>query len=223
MSGAIGIDLGSQSCVIAAVVRGGVEVLINDLSNRAIPSVIGFTNKQRSLGESGYSKLSTNFKNTILFPTRFLGLRSDSCYINEEQKWIAHSLNLDSPQITHGCLYLGQSEYFITEKVVAMLITHLEEIIFHKNNIKTTDIVIGVPNYFNEIERIALLNAITISGIPVVKIMNEGTAAALSYGLFRNNEFTDIGRIVAFVDMGHSKFSITIAQFFKDKLEILTH
>ena len=223
MSGAIGIDLGSQKCVIAAVNRGGIEILINDLSNRATPSVVGFTNKQRSLGESGYSKLSTNSRNTILFPTRFLGLRSDSSYLEEERNWITHPLNLNSPQIVHECSYLDQSEHFTTEKVVAMLITHLEEIISHKNKIKMTDLVISVPNYFNENERIALLNAITISGVPCVKIMNEGTAAALSYGLFRNSEFTDTARIVVFADMGHSKFSITIAQFFKDKLEILTH
>ena len=97
MSVAIGIDFGSQNCVIAAVNRGGIEVLTNDLSNRATPSVAGFTNRQRSLGEAGYSKLGTNFRNTILFPTRFLGLSSNSSYIAEERKWITHSIESGRP------------------------------------------------------------------------------------------------------------------------------
>jgi heat shock 70kDa protein 4 len=223
MSGAIGIDLGSQTCVIAAVNKGGIDVLTNDLSNRATPSVVGFTDKQRSLGESGYSKLSTNFRNTVLYPTRFIGLSPSSPNLEEEKKWITHPINTDTNEILHEVRYTGEARQFSTEKVLAMLLTHLEEIVSLKNKIKVTDCVISVPNYFNEVERIGVLNAITISGIPCVKIMNEGTAAALNYGLFRNNEFTETPRIVAFVDMGHSKFSVTIAQFVKDKLEVLTH
>ena len=223
MSGAIGIDLGSQTCVIAAVNKGGIDVLINDLSNRSTPSVVGFTDKQRSIGESGYSKLSTNFRNTVLFPTRFLGLASNSPYLDIERNWVTHPINTESTQLLHEVRYFGEVSQFTTEKVLAMLLTHLDELVSIKNKIKVTDCVISVPNYFNEAERIALLNAISISGLPCVKIMNEGTAAALNYGLFRNHEFTETPRIVAFADMGHSKFSVTIAQFTKDKLEILTH
>ena len=110
-----------------------------------------------------------------------------------------------------------------TESVVAMLLSHIEDIVSTKNNIKVNECVISIPTYLNEVERISLLNAISIAGIPCTKIMNDGTAAALSYGLFRNNEFNDSPRVVAFADMGHSKFSITIAQFTKDKLEVLCH
>ncbi|OMJ95964.1 hypothetical protein SteCoe_521 [Stentor coeruleus] len=223
MSGAIGIDLGSQNCVIGVVRLGGIDVLTNDLSNRATPSVVGFTPRQRFIGEAGYSKLSTNFRNTVLFPTRFLGLKSNSQYIEEEQKWITHGLNTESSEIKHQVWYGGEEHLFSTEQVVAMLLKHLEDIVSDTNKTKVTDCVISVPSYFNEVERVSLLNAVSISGIPCVKIMNEGTAVALSYGLFRNNTFNEIPRVVVFADMGHSKFAVTIAQFVKDKLEILAH
>ena len=222
MSGAIGIDLGSKNSVIAVVKSGGIEVIMNDFSSRATPSVVGFTPKQRTSGEAGFSKLSTNFRNTVMYPTRFLGFDTRRQNLDEERKWTTHTINEENNHITHQVHSGGEQHTFSTEQVTAMLITHLMEVV-EKNKIKATDCVVSVPNYFNELERISLLNAISISGIPCVKIMNEGTAVALSYGLFRNDRFTEVPKSVAFVDLGHSKFSITIANFTKDKLEVLTH
>ena len=222
MSGAIGIDLGSKNSVIAVVKSGGIEVIMNGFSNRATPSVVGFTPKQRISGEAGFSKLSTNFRNTVMYPTRFLGFDSRRQNLDEEKKWTTHTITEENHHISHQVHSGGEQHNFSTEQVTAMLLTHLMETV-EKNKIKATDCVISVPNYFNEVERISLLNAISISGIPCVKIMNEGTAVALSYGLFRNDRFTEVPKSVAFVDLGHSKFSITIANFTKDKLEVLTH
>jgi len=80
-----------------------------------------------------------------------------------------------------------------------------------------------VPCYYTEAERRALLDAIAISDLSCVKIMNDNTASALTYGLFRSNEFTDEARIVALTDMGHSKFTVSIVSFTKDKLQVLAH
>ena len=222
MSGAIGIDLGSKNSVIAVVKGGGIEVIMNDLSNRATPSVVGFTPKQRSNGEAGYSKISTNFRNTVLYPTRFLGFNPKRLDLQEELKWTTHNIVEQNGKLTHQVYSSGEQCNFTTEEITATLLTHLMEIV-EKNKIKPTEVTISVPAYFNDLERISLLNAISISGIPCVKIMNEGTAVTLSYGLFRNDKFTDVPKTVAFVDLGHSKFSVTISQFVKNKGEVLVH
>ena len=86
MYAAVGIDLGSQNCVISAFNKTGLEVLTNDLSNRATPTVISFTNKQRLIGESGLTKLCTNYNNTIQYSSRFFGLQENSLYLEEENK-----------------------------------------------------------------------------------------------------------------------------------------
>ncbi|CAG9327798.1 unnamed protein product [Blepharisma stoltei] len=222
-AGAIGIDLGSHSCVIAAVKGGGVEILTNDLSNRQTPSVVGFGDKQRFIGESGFSKLSTNFRNTVLFPTRFLGLSSNYQYLHDESKWLTNKLvTLEDGRIAHEVRYLGENMAFTSERIVAMFLTQIK-IICQKTGLNPQDVVISVPCYFTETERRALLDAIAISDLTCARIMNDSTASALSYGLFRSSEFTETPRVVALTDLGHSKFTVSIVQFTKDKLQVLTH
>ena len=72
--GAIGIDLGNNRCVIASVKSGGVDILTNDVSNRSSPFIVGFGEKERYLGETGASKINANFRNTVLFANRLIGL-----------------------------------------------------------------------------------------------------------------------------------------------------
>lgn len=123
----------------------------------------------------------------------------------------------------HQVEYAEKKYFFDTEKIIAMILNHLKEIISVKNQIQIADCVISVPNYYNQIERMSLINAIKISEIPYINMINEGTAAALNYGLIRNSEFTQCPRTVVFADLGHSKFSVTIAEFVKDKVKILIH
>lgn len=223
MSGAIGISIGSQNIVIASASKCSIDVLTNDLSSKSTPSVVCFTPKQRLIGESGYTRLITNFKNTILSPTRFLGIKSNDHHLDKEKNWISHELNIEGPEILHEIYYGGEKRHFKTEQVVGSLLKHLKDIISDKNNIKMTDCVVSVPGYYNEIERIALLDAIRIAEIPCIKIMNEGTAAALNYAFYNNVYFSNTPRVVSFADLGHSKFSVTIVQFIKDQLQILAH
>lgn len=219
--GAVGIDLGSQYCVIAATKTGGVEILTNDLSNRLTPNIVSFGDKQRFIGEAGLSKLNTNFRNTVLFFNRFLGLSAEYPSLQQEAQWLTSKLvPLPDNKLGHEVRYLGENFTFTTERVVAMMLSHAKEIC-QKAAVSMSDVVISVPSYYTEKERRALLDALTIAEIKPARIINETTASALSYGIFRQKEFTEQPKYVAFADLGHSKFSVAIVKFTKDRLHVL--
>jgi molecular chaperone DnaK (HSP70) len=96
---------------------------------------------------------------------------------------------------------------------------------FYENaNILSNDIVISVPSYFTNAERQAMLDAADIAGLKCIRLINESTAVALSYGFFRRPDIQEKeNRVVAFVDLGHSKLTVTIASFEKSKMKILVH
>lgn len=91
-------------------------------------------------------------------------------------------------------------------------------------NIMTNELVITVPAYFSNAERQAVLDAADIAGVKCLRLLNESTATALNYGFFRRPDLHEKDpRIVAFVDLGHSKCTVTIASFLKGKMKIIIH
>ena len=85
--------------------------------------------------------------------------------------------------------------------------------------------VFAVPSYFSNTERQAFLDAIEIADLKCLRIINESTAVALTYGFFRKPELPEKGepRVVAFVDLGHSKLTVTIASFLAGKMKVISH
>jgi heat shock protein 4 len=95
---------------------------------------------------------------------------------------------------------------------------------YEDSGILSNDIVITVPSYYTNAERQSVLDAAEIAGIKCIRLLNESTATALNYGFFRKPDLHEKDpRIVAFVDLGHSKCTVTIASFLKGKMKIITH
>jgi heat shock protein 4 len=95
---------------------------------------------------------------------------------------------------------------------------------YEHSNILSNELVISVPAYFSNAERQSVLDAADIAGLKVLRLINESTATALNYGFFRKPDLHEKDtRIVAFVDLGHSKLTVTIASFLKTKMKILCH
>ena len=220
--GAVGIDLGSHGTLLATVKAGGVEVLTNDLSNRSTPTIVSFGDKERFLGEAGFSKLNANFRNTVLASPRFLGLTPDYPRLHDETKWLTCKTIPQGSHIAFEVRYQGETRAFTPEALVAMYFTQLK-LICTKSGIAMSDVVISVPSYYLESERRALLDAAAIAEVSCVRLMNETTASALTYGLFRQKELTEEPRMVALVDFGHAKLSVAVVAFTKDKLEVKSH
>lgn len=220
--GAVGIDLGSHGTLLATVKSGGVEVLTNDLSNRSTPTIVSFGEKERFIGEAGFSKLNANFKNTVIASSRFLGLSPEYPRLNDETKWLTCKTIAQGSHLAFEVRYQGETRAFTAEALVAMYFTQLK-LICAKAGVAMSDVVISVPSYYLESERRALLDAAAVAEVSCVRLMNETTASALTYGLFRQKELTEEPRMVALVDFGHAKLSVAVVGFTKDKLEVKSH
>ena len=118
--------------------------------------------------------------------------------------------------------YLGKKKQLTPEQAVAAILSDLKRIAEKDNGTKVTDCVISVPVFATDAHRRAMLDAASICGLNVLRLMHETTATALSYGIFKTAEFTDDPVNVAFVDVGHSSMQVCIAQFTKKGLKILS-
>jgi heat shock protein 4 len=118
--------------------------------------------------------------------------------------------------------YKGEQRVMSAPQVTAAFLTKLREITEKWCQAKIADVVIGVPSYFSDMHRQALLDACKIANISVLRLMNEHTATALAYGIYRSNEFdAEKPCTVAFCSVGHSVFSVSIVQFVKGKLNVV--
>ena len=189
MSKIIGIDLGTtNSCV--AVLEGGEPIVIaNKEGARTTPSVVAFKNGERQVGEVAKRQSITN-PNTIISIKRHMG--------------------------TDYKVKVEDKEY-TPQEVSAMILTHLKEYAEDYLGEKVTKAVITVPAYFNDAERQATKDAGKIAGLEVERIINEPTAAALAYGL----EKQDVDQKVLVFDLGGGTFDVSILELGDGVFEVL--
>jgi heat shock protein 4 len=121
-------------------------------------------------------------------------------------------------------LLRGEKLVLTPEQVMATFLKRAKTY-FEKAGMMSKEMVLSVPTYASNAERQAYLDAAEIAGIKCVRLLNESTAIAYNYGFFRKNDLVkDVPRTVAFVDFGHSKLSITFAEFLPGKMKIIyTH
>ena len=174
----IGIDLGSQTACIGYA-KKGVEILTNEGSQRETNVVIGFKDNERQIGEQGFMGLKSNFKNSVVYPTRFLGMRGDSPNFKEEKKWLYNPciVNEDN-SLSFQVRYKGEQARFSPEQVTAMFLQKLVQT-YRKHGVSLNEFVLSVPSYFTQQERRALLDAAKIADVKVLQLMNESTASKL--------------------------------------------
>ncbi|XP_030032471.1 97 kDa heat shock protein isoform X2 [Manduca sexta] len=220
----IGIDFGNESCYIAVAKAGGIETIANDYSLRGTPSCVAFSQKNRILGVAAKNQMVTNMKNTVFGFKRLLGRKYSDPHVQKELKHFPFKVE----QMPDGGIgirvnYLGEDNVFSPEQITAMLFTKLKEIAAIALQTQINDCVISVPSYFTNAERNALLNAASISGLNVLRLMNETTATALTYGIYKQDlpAPEEKPRNVVFVDFGHSSLQVAACAFNKGKLRVL--
>ncbi|XP_053599768.1 97 kDa heat shock protein isoform X2 [Plodia interpunctella] len=220
----IGIDFGNESCYIAVAKAGGIETIANDYSLRGTPSCVAFSPKNRILGVAAKNQMVTNMKNTVFGFKRLLGRKYSDPLVQKELKHFPFKVE----QRADGGIgirvnYLGEENVFSPEQITAMLFTKLKDIATVALQTQINDCVISVPGYFTNAERNALLNAASIAGLNVLRLMNETTATALAYGIYKQDlpAPEEKPRNVVFVDFGHSSLQVAAVAFNKGKLRIL--
>jgi heat shock protein 4 len=117
----------------------------------------------------------------------------------------------------------GNTHTLTIEQVIAFYLQKLHDF-YVKDEVTTKDIVVTIPSYASNTERQSLVDAAEIAGLKCLRVINESTAIAYNYGFFRKGDLSkDEERIVAFIDMGHSKTTITIAGFKCQEARIIVH
>lgn len=208
-----GFDVGNCTSCVALARKRGVDVIMNAESKRETPAVVSYGDKMRFVGVQGAAKLTMNVKNTVSQVKRLIGRKFNDPAVQEDIKDFMFKVVEDTDG---GCLinvmYLNEPRQFTPEQVMTSLLKDLKTIGEIDQGSAITDCVISVPVYFSEAERLSMLNASSIAGLKCLRLMNEPTAIALNWGIFKSDLPEDKPLNVVFVDVGHS--SLQVRRFF---------
>jgi molecular chaperone DnaK len=199
----IGIDLGTtNSCV--AVVEGGEPIVIsNSEGKRTTPSIVGFTDKDRKIGDPAKRQSVTNPKNTVYSIKRFIG--KDFTVCKDEVTRVPYEVTKAGNNVPG--VKIGDRVY-TPQEISAMILQKMKKTAEDYLGYEVKRAVITVPAYFGDAERTATIEAGEIAGLKVERIINEPTAAALAYGLDKKN--TD-SKILVF-DCGGGTHDVSVLE-----------
>ncbi|MBA42572.1 MAG: molecular chaperone DnaK [Magnetococcales bacterium] len=204
----VGIDLGTSNSCIGIYQNGKVEIVANDMGNRITPSYVSFTDKERIIGDGAKSSSNSNPTNTIFDAKRLIGRKFTDRSVQSDMKHWPFKVTADSdnkPLINVN--YKDESHKFKAEEISAMVLQKMKTIAENYLGETVTDAVITVPAYFNDSQRQSTKDAATIAGLNTLRIINEPTAAAIAYGLDKND---DKERTVLIFDLGGGTHDVSI-------------
>ena len=204
MSKVIGIDLGTTNSCIAIMDGAQPRVIENSEGARTTPSIVAFTDDERLVGQPAKRQAVTNPENTVFGVKRLIGRRADDVDLAKDKK------NLPYAVINGGngdAWVEAKGEKYSPSQISAFILGKMKETAESYLGEEVTQAVITVPAYFNDAQRQATKDAGKIAGLEVLRIINEPTAAALAYGLDKENSHT-----IAVYDLGGGTFDVTILE-----------
>ncbi|NBC36275.1 molecular chaperone DnaK [Novosphingobium sp. FSY-8] len=205
MGKVIGIDLGTTNSCVSVMDGGKPKVIENSEGARTTPSIVAFTKDgERLIGQPAKRQAVTNPDNTIFAVKRLIGRRFDDPMTQKDMSLVPYGItkgkNGDAWVSAGGTDYSpSQVSAFTLQKMKETAESYLGETV--------TQAVITVPAYFNDAQRQATKDAGQIAGLEVLRIINEPTAAALAYGLDKND-----GKTIAVYDLGGGTFDVSILE-----------
>ncbi|WP_213684781.1 molecular chaperone DnaK [Roseicyclus sp.] len=204
MAKVIGIDLGTTNSCVAIMDGSQPRVIENSEGARTTPSIVGYTDDERLVGQAAKRQAVTNPENTIFAVKRLIGRRLGDAEVEKDKKLVPYKIvdggNGDAWVEVRG-------ERYSPSQVSAQILTKMKETAESYLGEEVTQAVITVPAYFNDAQRQATKDAGRIAGLEVLRIINEPTAAALAYGLDKKET-----RTIAVYDLGGGTFDITILE-----------
>jgi molecular chaperone DnaK len=206
MSKIIGIDLGTTNSCVAILENGIAKVIENSEGARTTPSIIAYTDKEILVGATAKRQAVTNPKNTIYASKRLIGRKFDEKEVQKDIGLMPYTIikadNGDAWIEANGEKLAPQQ---VSAEVLRKMKKTAEEYLGHE----VTQAVITVPAYFNDSQRQATKDAGKIAGLEVLRIINEPTAAALAYGVDKQDKKD---RKIAVYDLGGGTFDISIIE-----------
>ncbi len=204
MAKVIGIDLGTTNSCVAIMDGSQPRVIENAEGARTTPSIVGFTDSERLVGQAAKRQAVTNPENTVFAVKRLIGRRADSPEVEKDKKHVPYKI-IDSG---NGDAWVEvRGENYSPSQISAFILQKMKETAELYLGEDVTQAVITVPAYFNDAQRQATKDAGKIAGLEVLRIINEPTAAALAYGLDKKE-----ARTIAVYDLGGGTFDITILE-----------
>ena len=204
MGKVIGIDLGTTNSCVAIMDGSQPRVIENAEGARTTPSIVGFTDDERLVGQPAKRQAVTNPTNTVFGAKRLIGRRIDDPDLAKDKK------NLPFAVVDGGngdAWVEAKDEKYSPSQISAFTLQKMKETAEGYLGEDVTEAVITVPAYFNDAQRQATKDAGKIAGLDVLRIINEPTAAALAYGLDKKETKT-----IAVYDLGGGTFDVTILE-----------
>ena len=206
---AIGIELGTTYSCVGVWQNGKVDIIPNDMGERTTPSYVAFTDTERLVGDAAKNQITRNPTNTVFDAKRLIGRKYEEREVQEDMKlWpfkIVKDPKSDRPQVQ--ITYQKQEKKFFAEEISAMVLQKLKQTATDFLGKEVKDAIVTVPAYFNDSQRQATKDAGTISGLNVLRIINEPTAAAIAYGLDKKSQTEEN---VLIFDLGGGTFDVSL-------------
>ena len=212
MSKVIGVDLGTSTSCVSVFEGAQPTVIVNSEGNRTTPSVVGFANGERKVGDAARRQAITNPKNTVYAIKRFMGIPFDKA-----QK--------EADRVTYNVINEGgyprvdiDGRKYTPQEISATILQKMKKTAEDYLGTEVKDAVITVPAYFDDSQRKATIEAGQIAGLNVLRIINEPTAAALAYGVDKANK--DMNIVV--YDIGGGTSDVSILNFGGGVFEVIS-
>jgi len=216
----IGIDLGTTYSCVGVFKNGRVEIIPNDQGNRITPSYVAFTEDgERLIGDAAKNQLTSNPENTVFDAKRLIGREWTDKAVQHDIKFFPFRV-LEKGKKPHIEVSVkeGEKKTFAAEEISAMVLVKMKEIAEGYLGKKVTHAVVTVPAYFNDAQRQATKDAGVISGLNVLRIINEPTAAAIAYGLDKKEGEKNI----LVFDLGGGTFDVSLLTIDNGVFEVVS-
>jgi len=205
---AIGIDLGTTYSCVGVFQHGKVEIIANDQGNRTTPSYVAFTDTERLIGDAAKNQVAINPTNTVFDAKRLIGRKFEDSAVQSDMKHWPFTVKDVGGKPKLKVDYKNEEKLFTPEEISSMVLTKMKETAEQYLGHTVKDAVVTVPAYFNDSQRQATKDAGVISGLNVLRIINEPTAAAIAYGLDKKKGAAECNVLI--FDLGGGTFDVSI-------------
>ena len=214
----IGIDLGTTYSCVGVWKNNMVEIIPNEQGSRITPSVVAFSDEERLVGEAAKNEATKNPAGTLYDVKRLIGRKFHDKEVQHDAKYLPYDIINKEGKVYIQTTFKGKTKIFSPEQVSAMVLEKMREIAEKYLSIEVKNAVVTVPAYFNDSQRQATKDAGTISGLNVLRIVNEPTAAAMAYGLNKKGQEMTI----LVFDLGGGTFDVSILSIEDGVFEVLS-
>ena len=214
----IGIDLGTTYSCVGVFKNGKVEIIPNEQGSLITPSVVSFNDEERLVGEAAKNQASVYPENTIYDVKRLIGRKFSDSSVQGDMKYLPYQIIDKDTKPYIRINFKGEDKIYSPEEVSAMILGKMKKIAEDYLGIEVKNAVVTVPAYFNDSQRQATKDAGLISGLNVLRIVNEPTAAAMAYGLDKKGKESTI----LVFDLGGGTFDVSILSIEEGVFEVIS-